>query len=162
LPLREQDTYKLHEILINETVRRYLFRNKLILLSQTKKIIATSQRNFQTKQYGLWFLADSYTGKTVGLAGLWDFFAEPQPQLLCVLLPGFWKKGFAKEASAQLIRYAFEELDFQYLMASCDVANREAIAVMKKLSMQKIREEVIDYRLLVFYQLSKFSDSTYG
>ena len=39
------------------------------------------------------------TDITIGMVGLWEFFDEPQPQLLYALLPEHTGKGIADEAS---------------------------------------------------------------
>jgi len=49
---------------------------------------------------------------------LWYFFDEKQPQLVYALLPEA-TKGYATEAN-QNIEYCFNELGYQYLLASCD------------------------------------------
>lgn len=93
--------------------------------------------------------------EVIGIAGLYTFFMEPQPQLLYALLPQYQKNGYATEASRCIIRYAFENLEYDYLLASCDTPNVSSVRVMERLGMQKLKEEYAEGKPLVFYQLSK-------
>jgi len=91
----------------------------------------------------------------IGLAGLWIFFEETQPQLLYALLPQYTKVGYAKEASWKIMEYAFNQLGFTYLDASCDSPNIASHKVALSLGMKKVKEEIIENKPLTFYRINK-------
>lgn len=154
-PLEATDLPILHSILTDEFVRRYLFDDQIIPISQSAEILETVLDTFSTKGYGLWLLYLKNSLEMVGFVGLYSFFSEPQPQLLYALLPPYVKKGYATEASRCIIRYAFEKLGYTYLTASCDVPNTASVQVMKRLGMELVKEEEIEGKPLVHYQMNK-------
>lgn len=54
-----------------------------------------------------------------------------------VLNSKYWGRGYATEAANALARFAFEELDVDKLMATCDALNTASEGVMKKLAMEQ-------------------------
>lgn len=51
------------------------------------------------------------------------------------LLPEYWGKGYASEATELMIGYCFTELGLHKVMATCDAENRASESVMKKCGM---------------------------
>ena len=95
------------------------------------------------------------------MAGLWAMTDERQPELLYALLPEFTGNGFATEAVAEIIRYAFVRLSFAYIVASCDAPNVDSIQVAERLGMTRFREETIGGLPLVFFRLeNRLPDDT--
>lgn len=154
-PLAATDLSTLHYILTDESVRKYLCDNQVIPFSRSAEILDTAMETFTGKGYGLWLLYLKESLEMIGFAGLYSFFSEPQPQLLYALLPSFTKKGYATEASRCIIRYAFEKLGYTCLTASCDIPNTASVQVMERLGMERLKEEVIEGKPLVFYRISK-------
>jgi len=110
---------------------------------------------FTDQQFGLWLITLKKTKEIIGFTGLWYFFDESQPQLLCGLHPDYWGKGYAVEASRKIMEYAFETLGFTYLVACCDKPNTASMQVAKKLGMEMVKEEVMDGKVTVFYRLER-------
>ncbi len=154
-PVTAKDSPVLHTILTDKFVRRYLCDGQILPISQTTEILETVLDTFNSKDYGLWLVYVKQTSELIGIAGLYSFFSEPQPQLLYALLPPYQKKGYATEASRSIIDYAFRKLGYTYLHASCDKPTTASVAVMKRLGMYWLKEDVIDGKPLVFYQLNK-------
>jgi [ribosomal protein S5]-alanine N-acetyltransferase len=55
--------------------------------------------------------------------------------LYWAILPAYQRRGYAAEAGAALIRYAFTELNLQRIVATTTYENAASIGVMRKLSM---------------------------
>jgi [ribosomal protein S5]-alanine N-acetyltransferase len=153
-PVSGTDLPVLHAILTDESVRKYLCDSQIIPVSQSAHILETVLDTFAGKGYGLWLVYLKASLELIGIAGLYSFFSEPQPQLLYALLLPYQKKGYATEASHRIIRYAFEKLGYTYLLASCDVPNVPSVRVMERLGMQWLKEECVEGKSLVFYQLT--------
>jgi ribosomal-protein-alanine N-acetyltransferase len=146
------DVYK---IFTNEFVKKYLFDNTVLSKDQVQSFIDTSDELFSEKKYGLWCLHTKASNEMIGLAGLWFFFEEKQPQLLYALLPQHTKLGYAKEASLAIIEYAFNHLGFTHLDASCDTPNRESHKVALAIGMTKVKEEIIENKPISFYRINR-------
>jgi ribosomal-protein-alanine N-acetyltransferase len=93
----------IYGILTNEFVKKYLCDDTVLSKDQVQSFTDTSDELFREKKYGLWYLHTEASNELIGLAGLWFFFEETQPQLLYALLPQHTKVGYAKEASLAII-----------------------------------------------------------
>ena len=154
-PVTLADLSDLHTLLTEKQVRKFLFDDQEIPLSQTDEILHRVSDTFREKGYGLWFCRRRSTDERGGIVGLFDFFSEDQPELLYALLPPWQGQGFATEASRSIIQYAFEELGYAYLTASCDAPNVKSIAVLERLGMRRFEEKLIEGKPLVFYRLDR-------
>jgi ribosomal-protein-alanine N-acetyltransferase len=154
-PVTLADLLDLHTLFTDQQVRKFLFDDQEIPLAQTDEILHRVLDTFREKGYGLWFCRKKLTDERGGIVGLFDFFSEDQPQLLYALPPPWQGQGFATEASQRIIQYAFEELGYAYLTASCDVPNVKSIAVMERLGMHPFEEKPIEGKSLVFYRLDR-------
>lgn len=150
-PLAQSDFETFYRIAADAFVRRFLFDDEILPPERVREFITRSEKNFAENHYGLWLIVSNESAESLGFAGLWTFFDEPQPQLIYALLPEFTRRGFAAEAAERIIRYCFSELSFQYLIASCDAPNIASQRVAERLGMKKIKEETIDGLPTVFF-----------
>lgn len=151
----QSDLNQLHHILIDPYVRKYLCDDQVFSLQQTEEMVRESQTLFEQKQLGLWFLETKQEHDIIGFAGLWYFFDEPQPQLAYALLPTATKKGYATEAATRILDYCFNELGYEYLVASCDQPNVESYKVAERIGMEKVAERIENGNPIVFFQINK-------
>jgi ribosomal-protein-alanine N-acetyltransferase len=151
----DNDFPPLATIVTNEYVRKYLFDDELLEPLQITDILYRSINSFQQKAYGIWLIRYNNSDVTIGMAGLWEFFDEPQPQLLYALLPEHTGKGIADEASRAILQYSFDTLGFSYLDASCDTPNVSSHKVATKLGMVKTKEDEGNGKPITFYRIEK-------
>ncbi|MDZ8105666.1 MAG: GNAT family N-acetyltransferase [Nostoc sp. DedQUE12a] len=154
-PILKGGLNTLHAILIDSYVRRYLCDDKIFPLEQVEEMVSVSQNNFAEKRYGLWFIETKNEQEIIGFVGLWNFFEEVQPQLAYALLPQATKQGYATEAATKILEYSFDELNYQYLLASCDRPNLESQKVAERIGMIKVDEKIINGNPLVFFRVEK-------
>ncbi len=151
-PILESDLHILHSIFANPFVRRYLADDVIFPISQVEKMIQESQRLFVEQGFGLWFIQTKDLQKTIGFVGLWYFFTEAQPQLVYALLPEATKNGYATEAASRILEYCFNDLDYQYLIASCDKPNLNSRKVAERIGMKEVEERLIENKPVVFFK----------
>lgn len=144
----------LHNIFIDPYVRKYLCDDQVLSLQQVEDMLKEN-KNLNDQKICLWFIETKDEQKIIGVAGLWYFFAEKQPQLVYALLPEATKKGYATEASTRLLKYCFNDLGYQYLLASCDKPNFESQKVAQRIGMKQIEEKIVDDNPLVFFKIEK-------
>jgi ribosomal-protein-alanine N-acetyltransferase len=149
----ESELSTLHAIFIDSYVRKYLCDGKIFPLQQVEEMLTESQKNFEEKRFGLWFVETKSEKEIIGFVGLWDFFDEKQPQLVYALLPKATKKGYASEAATKILEYCFNELGYQYLLASCDQPNIESQKVAERIGMRKVDEKIVNGNPLVFFKV---------
>lgn len=152
-PILESELSTLHAIFIEPYVRKYLCDGKIFSLQQVEEMRTESQKNFEEKRFGLWFVETKSEKEIIGFVGLWYFFDEKQPQLVYALLPKATKKGYASEAATKILEYCFNELGYQYLLASCDQPNIESQKVAERIGMRKVDEKIVDDKPLVFFKV---------
>lgn len=154
-PVSETDLEVAHKIFTNEFVRKYLFDDEIFDAAQIKDFINLSDQTFAAKNYGLWLIILNETAEEIGFSGLWHFFEEDQPQILYALLPEFTRRGYAAEAARRVIEYAFDELNFDFIDASCDAPNVDSQRAAENLGMKKFKEETVNALPIVFFRLEK-------
>ena len=134
-------------------IRKYLWDDELIDQSTVQEIISQNDKHFKADKYGIWKVQLSETNEILGYAGLWYFFDEPQPQLIYALLEKFTKKGYAREAGLSIIKYAFEKLDFKYLIAATDELNSPSVSVALGLGMEFVEKRIENDKPTLFYSI---------
>jgi len=135
-------------------IRRYLWDDENISLDLSKEIMAKNAAHFRTKKFGIWKVIHKKKNQIVGYAGLWYFFSEKQPQLIYALLEAYTKRGLATEIAQKIMRYSFDHLEFEYLIASMDEAHLTSQKVAERIGMQKVEKRVINGQPTLFYKAS--------
>lgn len=154
LPMNEGDLEVFHKTNINPFVREFLWDDQQIPKSLSEEILIEVKKRFNNEKWGLWKIVDSNSGHYMGYIGFWFFFDEQIPQLLYALLPEYTGNGYATEAGAKIIKYAFEYLNFDYLIATMDKPNKGSVNVCKRLNMSFVEEKEIENKPILFYRLN--------
>lgn len=173
-PVESADIAPLHSIWTDKAVRQFLWDGETIPLEQTKQIVMQSQALFDESGFGIWGIHNGLQGKSsandnrnaqntslkdqhafhkiIGFAGFWYFRTPPSLELLFGVTPEYWGQGIATEASQRLIRYGFEDLDFDVVEASTDVENKSSIRVLEKLGLSLHKRAVVEGLDTLFYR----------
>ena len=130
-----------------------MWDDELIDESTAREILVQNDKHFEEDKYGIWKIQLRETKETLGYTGLWYFFDEPQPQLIYALLKSFTKKGYAREAAFSMIKYAFGELGFDYLIAATDEPHMESQRVALNLGMEFIEKRIENKKPTLFYRI---------
>ena len=154
-PIGESDLNTLHKIFTDSYVRRYLCDGQIWSLDPVEEMIEQNTKLFAEKKFGLWFIETKSDREIIGFVGLWYFFEEAQPQLVYALLPKALKKGYATEAATKIMEYSFDELGFDYLVASCDRPNIESQKVAERLGMRQVEARIINEDPILFWRIDK-------
>jgi [ribosomal protein S5]-alanine N-acetyltransferase len=154
-PILESELSTLHMIFTDSHVRKYLCDDQVFSWQQVEEMLKQSLKHFEEEKFGLWFIKIKSKSEVIGFVGLWYFFDEQQPQLIYALLPKALKKGYATEAATKILEYCFDELGYEYLIASCDRPNTESQKVAERLGMRKMEEKIVNGSPVVFFRLEK-------
>ncbi|MGL5794581.1 MAG: GNAT family N-acetyltransferase [Waterburya sp.] len=155
-PILETELNTLHSILVDPYVRRYLCDDQIFSVQKTSEMLQESLRLFQEEKLGLWLIETKNTPEIIGFVGLWYFFAEKQPQLAYALLPKATKQGYATEAATRILEYCFDELGYNYVIASCDRPNLESQQLARRLGMKQTETRMINDQPTLFFRIDKF------
>ena len=101
-------------------------------------------RDPRAEPYDLWPVTERETGQLVGNCGLLEKEVEGRTEieLIYILAPSAWGKGYATEIARGLKRYAFEVLGLARLIALIQPDNAASECVTVKVGMRLEREIV--------------------
>lgn len=152
-PLGKSDVAALHQLWIDEQVRRFLWDGKVIPRAQTQAIVERSIHLFDERGFGIWGVHERAADQLVGFAGYWHFRTPPCLELLFGVASDHGNRGIATESALAVVGYGFETLGFEEIAASTDVANLASVRVLQKLGMSFARRAVADGLDTLFYAL---------
>ncbi|MDP6685064.1 MAG: GNAT family N-acetyltransferase [Candidatus Marinimicrobia bacterium] len=139
LLLREisKDDYEgLFQLHSDPIVQKYTGEPPVKTISEI--INGTKERTFKdykTHGFGRWAVIVKSTDQFTGWAGLKYLPEFDEIDLGYRFLPEFWGKGIATEASKAIIKYGFEILKIEKIIAVAMVGNTASIKVMEKAGM---------------------------
>jgi RimJ/RimL family protein N-acetyltransferase len=88
---------------------------------------------WQEHGFGRWAVTNKEDDKLIGLCGF--RLLDGMPELFYVFAKAWWGQGLATEAARALLRYGFEELGFESIVAAVRPANIASINVITKIGM---------------------------
>jgi ribosomal-protein-alanine N-acetyltransferase len=111
--ISEQKTYKGSEELFNMIIERYGKENQIFVLAVVRK----SDDQF------------------VGAIGLIPVEGSSDAEVFYILLPKYWGRGYATEATHRLFAYVYSESDVQRIVASIFPTNKASERVAERVGM---------------------------
>jgi ribosomal-protein-alanine N-acetyltransferase len=140
-PLSGSELDAVHRISNDPLVRRYLWDDQPVSKAAVEGVISRSLKTFAAEGFGLFGvrLRDG-DGELIGYCGLLHLGVTGRVELLYALLPGWWGRGLATEAARACLRFAFEELGLERVVAGADPPNTASLRVLEKLGMRPIGE----------------------
>jgi len=136
-------------------VRKYLWDDEVISREQVASVVDESISLFEASNFGLWGVFPREEETLAGFCGYWFFHDPPQLQLLYGIAPRQWGGGLATEAARAMIRYGFEELLFDRIIASADAPNQASLRVMEKAGMRFDKRLLVNGLDTVYYTISR-------
>ncbi|SPY77140.1 GNAT family N-acetyltransferase [Providencia rustigianii] len=136
----QNDINSLYELNSSADVMRYF--PSILNKEQNAQFLTTVMDKFAEQGgWGLWKIELKESGEFIGFVGL-NIPTAQLPFSPCVelgwrLLPKFWRYGYTTEAAREVIKFAFEQLHLDELVAFTTVTNTPSEGVMKKLGMTK-------------------------
>ena len=111
--------------------------------------VRRQQDRYARDGHGYWLALDKTTGEPVGQAGVLQvqFDGREEPGLGYIIHRPFWRKGFATEAAAASLQYAFDRLDVPRVVSLIRPENESSLGVARKIGMKE--EDRTEYAGLV-------------
>jgi RimJ/RimL family protein N-acetyltransferase len=145
-PLAESDLDLGIEILTDPEVMRYVA--KTLTREEVAEEMPTFVRRCAAGAIGIWCVTDRASGEKLGTAVLlplpieeddtnWDLVVgdelpDVEIEIGYILKRSAWGKGYATEACARLMRFAFEQTALEELVAITDQENKASQHVLRK------------------------------
>jgi RimJ/RimL family protein N-acetyltransferase len=83
--------------------------------------------------FGLYRVSLRENGEAIGICGLLQREALPNPDLGFAFLPAYWKQGYARESAEAVQRYARGTLGIARLLAIANPSNQPSIRLLETL-----------------------------
>lgn len=132
-PSDAEDMLRLHS---NLQVQEYTGDPTIITLEGIHNKIEEKTREYRDYGYGRWVTILKEGMQFVGWAGLSYLPEFDEVDLGYRFLPEFWGKGLATEVSRAILKYGFNALQLERIIAMAMKENKASIRVMQKVGMQ--------------------------
>jgi ribosomal-protein-alanine N-acetyltransferase len=107
-------------------------RNREETAADLFQIIADWEKN----AFGLWAVVNKENNQVIGDGGLRFLGKIPEVEVGYVLAKAYWGKGLASEVAATSLKYGFEVLRLEKIVAVANTENRSSRRVMEKVGMR--------------------------
>jgi [ribosomal protein S5]-alanine N-acetyltransferase len=137
-PLLPEDLASMHHIWNNPLVRRYLWDDEPVSVAAARACLEESEREFAESGLGLFGVQLRGETGLIGCCGFRSLEGAEEVELMYSLLPQWWGRGLATEAAHACLRYAFEEVGLERVVAGADAPNAASLRIIEKLGMEPI------------------------
>ena len=125
--------------------------------AQAWRSMAMVMGHWAIRGYGFFSLEEKATGAWVGRVGPWNPEGWPHPEVGWTISPDHLRKGYATEAGAASIRYAFETLGWKKVIHVILDGNVASVGVAEKLGSVYLRSQeglagITDERVHIYGQ----------
>jgi RimJ/RimL family protein N-acetyltransferase len=125
------------------------FFPELLTRAQSDAQIAVFQDHFAQHGFGMWALELRAGGGLIGFTGMdlatYDAPFAPAIEIGWRLARPAWGHGYATEAAQAALRFGFERLELEEIVACTTPANVRSRAVMERIGMTRDRREDFDH-----------------
>lgn len=125
-------------ILSKDEVTEYYGMDSLQDRHIAEKMVSAFQVGFEAQRSYRWGLVLKETGEFIGTIGLNNLNpGAKKSEIGYELHPDFWRRGLAKEAVLEVLRYSFEELGLYRMGAVTYPANEASNSMLTKLGFKQ-------------------------
>lgn len=127
----QNDYQEILKLKTSVQVRKYLGgpASEADFKSSFKKIISVNKPEIY------WVARDKNANNLVGLISITEHPNNEHLEVSYEINPNFWGKGYATEVVQRVIKYAFDELKLDKIIAETQKKNKASIKVLEKLGM---------------------------
>ncbi|GAX40673.1 putative acetyltransferase [Tolypothrix sp. NIES-4075] len=122
---------------------------------QTQASLYKHIQHWQEYNFGMWGVIHKESGKLIGRCGLGFLENTPEVELGYVFDKSYWNMGLATEASKATLKYGFEEVKLERIVAIAKPENIASVRVIQKVGM-KYEKDAHYYGVdVVYYAVSR-------
>ncbi len=154
-PFAIEDVDAFHHFTIDPEIRRYLFDNQILPRERVEEFIQNNITSFRERSYGIFAIEikDQHAG-LVGYCGIRKFADSDQIELRYGILPGYWGEGYVSEAATEVLRFSFQDLGIDRIIAVTDTPNQRSVNVLQRLGMTFDERKEFNGLDSVFYAMT--------
>lgn len=121
---------------------------------ETENWIRLVSSRWEKDKLGFCAVVEKASGVLTGWCGVWRLAETGEVEIGYAVAKEFWGRGFATEAAAALLEYAFAYIKPDKITAVADPQNIASRRVMEKLGMRFVRTDDFYERQLVQYAIT--------
>ncbi len=111
--------------------------------------------DWEKHAFGLWTVINKQNNQLIGDGGLRFLGKTPEVEVGYVLAKAYWGKGLASEVAAASLKYGFEVLKLDKIVAVADAENITSRRVMEKVGMKYQHNFYYRNRDRVYYAIAR-------
>jgi ribosomal-protein-alanine N-acetyltransferase len=140
-------------IFADPDVTRFLPKRDISPRERAERVLKYFGEHWQKHGFGDWAVTDKADGQLIGHCGL-NFVPEAgEVEVEYALAKAYWGRGIATEAARASLRYAFETLKLERVIALADPKNIASWRVMEKAGLTYQKEVFFFGMQLVYCQI---------
>lgn len=147
------DLDALAQLFADPEVVRHLGSGQPVSRAETETALRSIIAHWERHGFGRWAAVDKEAGGLAGYGGLRSFQGEPE--LVYLLDRPYWGRGLATEMALACLKFGFEELKFERVIAMAKTQNVRSQRVLEKSGMRFERTANIYGMDVVCYGLSR-------
>lgn len=154
-PFAPDDLDALAEIFGDREVVKFLGDGEAVTKAETVQHLRNFiERYWEQQRFGRWALIHKADDRLIGYCGL-RLLNNEIPELTYVLARAYWGSGLATEAARACLRYGFEELGLERIVAATQPENVASQHVLEKLCMKYEGDKSFYGINCVYYSISR-------
>jgi len=150
----KEDIEEFYEIVKKNEVGKWLGLGKGMPFEEAEEYVTKIIKHWAKYHFGVWAVIDKTSEEIMGHCGLRYMDDTEDIEIIYLLDPKYWGKGYATEAGNEVIQYAFNSLQVNKLMARVRTNNSKSKKVMDKLGFEFIGDSEYAGRTLSYYRLT--------
>jgi ribosomal-protein-alanine N-acetyltransferase len=154
--LTENDWPSVYLIRNDESINRYIGRNKHSTKEDVLKFIEQINTNILTGSSVYWAVCKKNESDLIGTICLWNFSEDQKTaELGYELLPAHQKMGFMREAVSKVIHYGLHDLGLLSIHANSHKDNRRSTRLLEQFGFREIKDKSDqDFPGSIFFELA--------
>ena len=150
-PFEISDVDMLHGIWIDPDVRKYLCEGVIISRERALGVVRSHFESAASFGVGYWGVHTLGTSQMIGFCGFRFIDSTPRIEIVYGLLPHYWGRGIATEASQSALDYVWRSTSFSCVWGRTGASNKRSVALLQRLNMQ----HVASTPKLFFYRIQR-------
>ena len=156
-PFTMDDLDDLYLIFGDAEVMRHITGGKVRSRAETETGLRRTIEGWQARGFGFWAVTMKAQDTVIGYCGYMPLDDTPEIEHAYGIARAHWGKGFATEAAFACLRYGFEEMKLDRIVAVVNPQNVHSQRVLEKLGMKHTRNAHHYDADLMYYEISSES-----
>jgi [ribosomal protein S5]-alanine N-acetyltransferase len=148
-------TSSLFDVFGDPKVMKYWYGGADKNLDETQKRVMYLTQHWDVYGFGDWSIFSKTHSKIIGFAGLHYIKDVPEVNIGYAFSRAYWGQGFATEACQDIIKYGFESISLNQIVAVIWPDNQASIKLAKKCGFELLRNIIWHESDRVVYSLKK-------